>query len=139
MSDTFNDLGTTDKLFSAMQNTTVSKEAKEESSNKDIKISRYQDISKDIKISSKIDIPVDDYAEAIRRVVKEVGRETSPLRLTPAENVSLEDIIYSLKREANIRTDKTQIIRIALNYIINDYLAMPSESILTTVLERLNA
>jgi|SRR5581483_3821070 len=103
---------------------------KREEKTQDTKISNKQDT----KISNDVEDNIDD----IRKVVKQVGRETSPLRITPHENDLLEDFVYSFKKQG-IRTDKTQIIRIALNYILNDHAEQGEDSILTAVLERLNA
>jgi hypothetical protein len=109
----------------------------------DIKISRKQSRYQDIKISdkeaSKPAVDDDSFAEKVRRVVKEVGKETSPLRVTPYENDLLEDVIHTLKRAHNIRTDKTQIVRVLLNYGLNDFLENKKTSILVQCLERLNA
>jgi len=79
------------------------------------------------------------YVEDVRVVVKEVGRENSPLRLTANENTMLEDSIYDIKRTFGLRTDKTEVERIALNYILNDYQENGEQSILVAIVRKLRS
>lgn len=76
--------------------------------------------------------------EEIRKVVKVQGKEVSYVRLTLAEKNQLADIIYSHKRQG-IRTTETEISRIAINYLVEDYKMNGKTSILARLLERLNA
>ena len=89
--------------------------------NDDIVISRYQETT----------------IERIRKIVKVIGKETTPLRLTPIEKEQLSDIVYSFKKKG-IRTSENEINRIASNLLILDYKQNKDKSILTKVLEALN-
>lgn len=58
----------------------------------------------------------------IRRTVKVQGKEVSYVRLTQEEKNQLSDIIYSYKRQG-VKTSETEISRIAINYLIEEYKA----------------
>lgn len=113
-------------IYNKLSEEPEKKETVQKESDKDIKISRYQDISKD------------DTFEHIRSVVRVVGKETSPLRVTPLENDSLEDVIYHF-RKRGIRSDKNEVVRIALNYLLLDHEKNKGTSILAKALERINS
>ena len=74
----------------------------------------------------------------IRRVVRVVGKEGATLRLTAEEKARLADVIYAYKRKGK-RTSETEIIRIALNYVLTDLERNGDRSILSQVLEALDA
>lgn len=76
--------------------------------------------------------------EEIRQIVKMPGREVSYVRLTPEEKARLSDVIYTYKRQGQ-KTTETEINRIALNYLLNDYEAHGEQSILARVLAALAA
>ena len=76
--------------------------------------------------------------ETIRKAVKVTGKEVSFARLTPAEKSQLADIVYTYKRQGK-KTSETEIARIAINFILEDYRAHGEQSILGRVLERLFA
>jgi hypothetical protein len=80
----------------------------------------------------------DSMLEEVRKVVRAQGKEVSYVRLTREEKNQLADIIYSYKRQG-IRTTETEISRIAINYLIEDYRRNGKTSILARLLERLNA
>lgn len=80
----------------------------------------------------------EDNIEVIRKAVKQVGKELSGYRFTAEEKESLTDIVYNLKKQG-IKTSESEIVRIALNHILNDYEDNAEQSILAIVLERLNA
>lgn len=83
--------------------------------------------------------PVDtDAIEALRQIVKVPGREVSYVRLTPEEKARLADVIYTFKRQGQ-RTTETEINRIALNYLLNDYLKHGEQSVLARVIAALSA
>lgn len=75
----------------------------------------------------------DRLLEEIRRTVKGQGKEVSYVRLTLEEKNQLADIIYSYKRQG-VRTTETEISRIAINYLIEDYQANGQASILARLL-----
>ncbi len=70
--------------------------------------------------------------DAIRKAVKTPGREVTYLRLTKEEKDQLSDIIYSYKR-LGIKTSETEIGRIAMNYIVEDYQTNGENSILNRI------
>jgi hypothetical protein len=83
-------------------------------------------------------IPEDELLETVRKAVKQIGKEGATQRLTLEEKQALADIEYSYQRQG-IRTSGNEIIRIALNYAVEDYRKHGENSILAKVLKRLNS
>lgn len=81
---------------------------------------------------------IDDNFERIRKAVKQLGKETTSYRLHELEKESLDDILYELKKQG-IRSNENEIVRIAINHLIDDYTKNKNASLLVTVLERLKA
>jgi len=80
----------------------------------------------------------DNIIEAIRKAVKQTGREVTFVRLTPAEKSQLADIVYTYKRQG-VKTSENEISRIAMGYLLEDYKANGHESILAKVIAALLA
>ena len=80
----------------------------------------------------------DDYIEVIRKAVKQLGKEAATHRFTADEKDAIADIVYALKKKG-ITTSENEIARIAINYLVWDYRQSKQASILSRVLERLNA
>ena len=80
----------------------------------------------------------DTIEEKVRKAVKQVGKEAATHRFTLAEKNALADIEYSYKRQG-IRTSENEITRIAMNYFVEDYRQNGENSLLATVLKRLNS
>lgn len=80
----------------------------------------------------------DSLLAEIRRTIKVQGKEVSYVRLTQEEKNQLADIIYSYKRQG-VKTTETEISRIAINYLIEEYRANGQASILARLLVLLNA
>ncbi len=76
--------------------------------------------------------------EAIRKVVKALGREVSFVRLTPEEKGDLAEVVYAYKRQG-IKTTENEINRIAINALLIDYRANGNASLLARVLAALRA
>lgn len=76
--------------------------------------------------------------ETIRLAVKELGREAGTHRYTSGEKRALEELVYEYHRKG-VRTSGNEIIRIGLNYLLEDHRLNGGRSILARVLERLNA
>jgi hypothetical protein len=91
---------------------------------------RYRDTT----VAQELQELVDD----IRRAVKVVGKEAATLRLSAGEKARLADIIYTYKRQGR-RTSETEIIRIAVNFILEDYQASGENSVLVKVLDALGS
>ena len=79
-----------------------------------------------------------DVIEVIRKAVKVPGREVSFVRLTQEEKSQLADIVYTYKRQGK-KTSETEINRIAINFILEDYHTNGDNSILANVLAALLA
>jgi hypothetical protein len=93
-------------------------------------ISRYHDINNDIVLGKP--------TELIRRAVKQVGKETTNYRLTSEEKDAVADLVYAFKKRG-IRTSENEIVRIAINNLMNDYQENGDNSVLVTVLTSLNS
>jgi len=112
----------------------------------DTVIPRYHDtmIPKhyDTTVSSNHDATVsqgdDGMIEAVRRAVKQVGKEPATQRLTLEEKQTLRSIEFTYGQQGII-TSGNEILRIATNYILLDYQKNGEKSILVKVLRSLNA
>lgn len=80
----------------------------------------------------------DELVETIRKAVKQLGKEAATYRFTQQEKKSLTDIVYTYKVEG-LRTSENEITRISINLLVEDYRKNGKNSILSRVLERLNA
>ena len=80
----------------------------------------------------------DDPIEVVRKAVKPLGKEAATHRFTADEKDAIADIVYALKKKG-ITTSENEITRIAINYLILEYRQSKHTSILSRVLERLNA
>ena len=118
---------------------TTSQEKKE---HRDTVIPRYQDTNHDTMVSSnhdtKIPFSEEDLLEAVRKAVKQVGKEAATQRLTLEEKQAMADIEYSYKRQG-MKTSGNEIMRIATNFIVRDYQQNGENSILAKIIKRLNS
>lgn len=80
----------------------------------------------------------DDYIEVVRKAVKLLGEKAATHRFTADEKDAIADIVYSLKKKG-IATSENEITRIAINYLVWEHRQSKHASILSRVLERLNA
>jgi hypothetical protein len=76
--------------------------------------------------------------ETIRKTVKSLGTKVSFTRVTPEEKARVADIIYTYKRQG-VKTSENEITRIAMNFLIEDFHKNGKESVLSQVIEALNA
>jgi len=117
-------------------------EPPQKKSTDDTVIPRNHDTKHDTTVSRNqaTVIPVDekDIIEAVRKAVKQLGKEPATQRLTLEEKQALADIEYSYKRQG-IRTSGNEIIRIATNYLVKEYRQNGENSILAQVLQKLNS
>lgn len=111
---------------------------REEPSNHDTVIPRYHDTMQPSNHDTTIPRPETDIFEAVRKAVKQIGKEAATHRFTLDEKNLLADIEYTYKRQG-IRTSENEITRIAINYFIEDYRKNGEQSILAQVLKRLNS
>ncbi len=75
--------------------------------------------------------------EAVRRAVKEFGKEAATHRFTAEEKRAISDIIYAYKKQG-MKTSENEITRIAVNFIIHDYQDNGKNSLLEKFLKALN-
>lgn len=84
----------------------------------------------------------DDIVETIRKTVKQVGKDTLFVRLTPDEKHQVASVVYALNemyRGEGRKTSENEIGRIGVNFLLEDYKANGEQSILAKVLVALNA
>lgn len=99
---------------------------------------RHHD-SMPLRLHDSIKVLDDDApTEAIRKAVRPFGKEVTSVRLTTEEKDSLSDLVYSFKKK-KIRTSENEIVRIAINYLLQDYSQNKSNGILESVLRELNS
>src|SRR6266446_8651236 len=103
----------------------------------DTAIPRYHDTVQPSNHDTTVSEVETDLLEAVRKAVRQLGKEPATQRRTLEEKQALADIEYSYKRQG-IRTSGNEIIRIATNYIVRDYRKNGENSILAKVLHRLN-
>jgi hypothetical protein len=105
-------------------------------------VSRYRDTKHDTMVSSNpgtsIPLTEDEMIEAVRKAVRQIGKEPATQRLTLEEKQALAEIEYTYKRQGT-KTSGNEIIRIATNYIVRDYRKNGAKSILAQVLHKLNS
>jgi hypothetical protein len=80
----------------------------------------------------------DALIETIRKTVKQIGKETTFLLLTPEEKKQLREIDYTYKSQG-IKISENEIGRIGINFLLEDYKAHGEANILAKVLVALNA
>ncbi len=71
----------------------------------------------------------------INKAVREIGKEVSYTRLTQEEKRRVLDIIYSFK-STGVKTTENELMRIALNFLLEDYDLQKKGSILHKVLHQ---
>ena len=99
---------------------------------------RYHDTMTPRNHDTAIPFSEDEILKAVRKAVKQVGKEAATQRLTIEEKQALADIEYSYKR-LGIKTSGNEIMRIATNYIVKDYQQNGENSIVAKVIQRLNS
>ncbi len=76
--------------------------------------------------------------DAIRKIVKVVGREVSFVRLSTEEKRRLAEIVFTYKMQG-IKTSENEINRIAINLLLEDYETNVEQGVLARVLAALRA
>ena len=105
---------------------------------KDTMIPRYHDTVEPIHHDTTVPLSETDTIEEIRKVVKQIGKESATQRLTTDELQRLKDVVYTYDRQGIITT-KNEIIRIATNYILLDFRKNGENSVVAKVLKKLNS
>jgi hypothetical protein len=106
--------------------------------NHDTVIPRHHDTTVPRNHETMIPGEEQEIFEAVRKSVKQVGKEAATHRFTLDEKNLLADIEYTYKRQG-IRTSENEITRIAINYFIEEYRNNGEESLLAKILKRLNS
>lgn len=78
----------------------------------------------------------DTTLEFIQTRVGEFGKEAATYRFTAAEKQALSKLIYAY-RGRGVRTTENEVVRIALNAILEDHQSNGEQSLLAKVLRRL--
>jgi hypothetical protein len=81
---------------------------------------------------------LDHPIEIIRKNVKRLGKEATFCRFTQEEKNALGDIIYTYKR-SGIRTSENEVVRIAINWLLENHRSDGQNSVLAQVLDKLNS
>lgn len=79
-----------------------------------------------------------ELVETIRKNVKQLGKESAFCRFTEEEKSALGDIVYKYKRNG-IRTSENEVVRIAVNWLLETHRSNEQNSLLAQVLAKLNA
>jgi hypothetical protein len=80
----------------------------------------------------------DSMIETIRKAVKHPGKDVAFVRLTAEEKAELADVLYTYKRQGT-KTSETELIRIAVSFLLNEYKTNGQASVLARVLDALQA
>ena len=83
------------------------------------------------------DIIVPDMVQRLRKAVKHLGKEAATYRFTEEEKEALADAVYTYGRQ-KYRTSENEIVRIGINWLLEEYQASGEESVLHKVLEALH-
>ncbi|HLZ21979.1 MAG TPA: hypothetical protein VKQ30_07645 [Ktedonobacterales bacterium] len=78
----------------------------------------------------------DDWVAATARALRRPGKESATLRLTPEEKTQLRDLVYSYTRQGR-RTSETELIRVAIATLLEDYRTNGQTSALARVMTAL--
>jgi hypothetical protein len=101
-------------------------------------IPRHHDTTTPSNHETMVPLNEPDIFEEVRKSVKQIGKEAATHRFTLDEKNLLADIEYTYKRQG-IRTSENEIMRIAINYFIEEYRNNGEESLLAKILKRLNS
>jgi len=114
----------------------------EEKHTADTMTPRYHDTNHDTVIPSNHDTTIpeteDEMLEAVRKAVKQIGKEPATQRLTLEEKKALRAIEFTYAQQG-IMTSGNEIMRIGMNFILKDYQKNGENSMLAKVLKRLNS
>jgi hypothetical protein len=79
-----------------------------------------------------------EWIELTRKTIKLTGKETTFTRLTAREKERLSDVVYGLRRQG-IKTSENEVLRIAINHLLEDFQASGDASFLRRVVAALLA
>lgn len=90
--------------------------------------------SPDTQKGGGAEVALQGQMEAVRRVVREVGKERADVGLTPGEKETLREIAFT-RTQAGRRTTINDVVRVALNWLLEDYRARKEKSLLSRTLD----
>ena len=108
-----------------------------QSTNRPTHQSRYRETMPSREHDTTVSRHHDTIFEAVRKAVKEFGKEAATHRFTLDEKKAIADLVYTYKRK-NIKTSENEITRIGVNYLLQDHKENGRMSILNRVIKALN-
>ena len=106
------------------------------SRNHDTMTSRHHDVTTSLPHAIIVSCNQEMIAQ-LRSVVKQIGKEPTTCRLTTEEKKTLKTVEFEYSNR-DIKTSANEILRIAINIIVDDYQANGEASMLDKVLTALN-
>jgi hypothetical protein len=79
-----------------------------------------------------------EWVEATRKLIKTTGKEVAYTRLTSQEKGQLAEVVYGFRRQG-IKTSENEVLRIAINHLLDDFGANGVASFLQRVIAALLA
>ena len=79
-----------------------------------------------------------DLIKHTRSAVKKQGKEAAFYRFMPEEKAALADLIHAY-RVKGMRTSENEVVRICLNYLLEEYRLKPEKSVIARVLDQLHS
>jgi len=106
------------------------------SRNRDVVTSRSHDVTTSLPHAIMVSCNQEMIAQ-LRSAVKQIGKEPTTCRLTTEEKKTLKMVEYEYSNR-DMKTSANEILRIAVNIIVDDYQANGEASMLDKVLTALN-
>jgi hypothetical protein len=100
-------------------------------------VSRYHDTTTPRHHDTTVSRYHDTIIEAIRKAVKQIGKEAATHRFTVAEKQEIANIVFTYKNQG-VFTSENEVSRVAINFIIADYKENGEESVLARAIKALN-
>lgn len=117
--------------------TQTKKQPKKKAINVESVVSRYHDTTTPRYHDTTVSRYHDTIIEAIRKAVKQIGKEAATHRFTVAEKQEITNIVFTYKNQG-VFTSENEISRVAINFIIADYKENGEKSVLAKALKALN-
>lgn len=132
-------------IYRDMNKPTADKQPTKVPGDRDIKISSKvspkisSEISPSVTTATTRKVVAGEYyfADSVRRAIKWPGKESAPLRITRPELDRLKAAVRYFEDKGYL-TDRTQLIRVALNYMLDDFEHNGDKSFLAEILDRIN-
>ena len=112
------------------------KRTSKQSRNRDVMTSRNYGVMMSLDHDTIPPAP-EDIISKLRSIVRQIGKEPTTCRLTVEEKKLLKSVEFDYSTK-DIQTSANEIMRIAMNFIVDDYKENGEHSILDKVLRALN-